>query len=418
MKSLTRIILGIFTIATVAVGANNTAMAAGANGSAHPGFHKGAKAKNIIFMVPDGMGLSNVTAARIFANGPDGPRLDFETLENIGYQSTHSADSTVTDSAAAASAWAMGEKFANLEVSCHGVTDEAGKKTGECDDVHETILEVAARRGKATGLVATSQISHATPAAFGSHSFSRYCGAEIARQYIEVSKVDVILGGGVYKTKDECDVYAQSFAPADKVQYIKDLAMANGYALAGTETEMNSVVASGSRKVLGMFTDGGKTPEYFRVDPTQVYPDEEPTLAEMTAAALDVLEENRKGFFLVVEGSQIDWEDHGNHLVGQISETLGFNEAVKEVLDWVDSNPRRKRNTLVVVVADHDTGGFAVNGPYGSLSEPGDIVEEGWTSGGHTAVDTIIYSQGPGSDMMNAALDNTDLFYIMKKAMR
>ena len=104
--------------------------------------------------------------------------------------------------------------------------------------------------------------------------------------------------------------------------------------------------------------------------------------------------------------------------MGQISETLGFNEAVKEVLDWVDSNPRRKRNTLVVVVADHDTGGFAVNGPYGSLSEPGDIVEEGWTSGGHTAVDTIIYSQGPGSDMMNAALDNTDLFYIMKKAMR
>lgn len=410
MKGFKKVILGMLTIALAAAGANGVVYARD--------LRKAPKAKNIIFMVPDGMGLSNTTAARIFANGPDGARLDFETLENIGYQSTHSANATVTDSAAAASAWAMGEKFDNGEISCHGIADTAGTKTGECVDNHPTILELAAQRGKTTGLVATSQISHATPAVFGAHTFSRNCGAEIARQYIEVSKVDVILGGSVYKTVPECNVYPDSFAPADKVQYIEDLAVANGYALAGTRSEMSSVAASGRNKVLGMFTGAGKTPEYFRVDPAITYPEEEPTLAEMTDAALDILEENRKGFFLMVEGSQIDWEDHANQLPGQIAETLGFNEAVKVVLDWIDAEPNRKRDTLVVVVADHDTGGFAINGPGGTLSQPGDIVEAGWTSGNHTAVDTIIYSQGPGGDLMNAALDNTDLYHIMKQVMR
>ncbi|WP_054694988.1 alkaline phosphatase [Desulfosarcina cetonica] len=121
------------------------------------GHHK--KAKNIIFMVPDGQGLSNVTAARIFKNGPDGMPLNQETLKNIGYQRTHSADSTVTDSAAAASAWAVGQKFLNGEISCHGDSE-----TGKCSDPVPTILELAEKMGMATGLVASSQISHATPA--------------------------------------------------------------------------------------------------------------------------------------------------------------------------------------------------------------------------------------------------------------
>jgi len=136
------------------------------------------KAKNIIFMVPDGMGLSNVTAARIFKNGPDGDPLYLETLPQIGYQRTHSKNSTVTDSAAAAAAWACGEKFNNNEVSYHD-----NDKNGECDTIPvRTILELAKERGKATGLVATSTITHATPAVWGAHVHYRNCETEIARQ--------------------------------------------------------------------------------------------------------------------------------------------------------------------------------------------------------------------------------------------
>ena len=377
------------------------------------------KAKNIIFMVPDGQGLSNVTAARIFKNGPDGDPLFQETLDTIGYQRTHSANSTVTDSAAAASAWAVGEKFVNGEISCHGGEND------ECVDVAPTILELAEIMGKATGLVATSQISHATPAAFGAHVFSRGCGLEIARQYIEDAGVDVILGGGVYHANPspECAVYTESYGAADGRQFIIDLAQANGYSYVADKESMNNTSAmKKSRKILGMFEQnsigGGKSVEMFRVDPSVDFPEGEPTLAEMTSAALDILEKDKDGLFLMVEGSQVDWEDHANRLKGQIAESLGFDEAVKVVLDWVDEKPSRKNDTLIIVVADHDTGGFAVNGPYGSLSEAGEIVEDGWTSGDHTAVDTIIYSQGPGSENLGKALDNTDLYYVMEEVLR
>ena len=356
------------------------------------------KAKNIIFMVPDGQGLSNVTAARIFRNGPDGEPLYQETLENIGYQRTHSANSTVTDSAAAASAWAVGEKFVNGEISCHS------DGVGGCVDLKPTILELAAGMGKATGLVASSQISHATPAAFAAHVPNRGDGVEIARQYIEDVGVDVVLGGGVYH------------ADATTRQDIIDSAIANGFTFAKNETEMNSAAAAGA-KVLGMFEQAGlhqgKTPEMFWVDGS-VYPEGEPTLAEMTSAALDILEEDKDGLFLMVEGSQIDWADHAWDVEYQIAESLAFDESVRVVLDWVNAKADRKNHTLIIIVADHDCGGFGVNGPYGTLSSAGDIVEDGWTGTNHTAVDTIIYSQGPGSEKLNAAVDNTDLYYVME----
>lgn len=373
------------------------------------------RAKNIIFMVPDGQGLSDVVAARIFKNGPDGAPLYQETLENIGYQRTFSANSTVTDSAAAASAWAIGQKFNNGEISCH-----AGEN-GECIDKIPTILELAGRKGRATGLVATSQISHATPAAFGAHVFSRGCGAEIARQYIEESGVDVILGGSLYGTKGSCSVYTESFKPADKRKYIIDLAGANNYTFVTDKAGLKSAVSGSSKKLLGMFEQNGagngKTVEMFRIDPSAGYPEDEPLLKDMTEAALDILEKDREGFFLLVEGSQVDWENHNNNVRGQIAESLGFDAAVKAVLDWINEKPGRKEKTLLIVVADHDCGGFAVNGPYGGISKAGDIVEAGWTSGSHTAVDTIIYSQGPGSKRLNAAVDNTFLYQVMKDAM-
>jgi alkaline phosphatase len=238
---------------------------------------------------------------------------------------------------------------------------------------------------------------------------SRKCETEIARQFIEVAKIDVLLGGGIGLNNNDPQFNCSQYLGHDPLDVIS-LAQNMGYAYVTTKSEMNAAVSGGTSKILGLFSEGGKTPETFWVDPSFTYAPEEPTLAEMTAAALDILEEDKDGFFLMVEGSQIDWANHANDIQYQIGETLGFDKAVQIIQNWIDSRPFRKFQTLVIIVADHDCGGFAINGPYGSLSEAGDIVEDGWTSADHTAGDTIIWSQGPGSQELGKALDNTDLF--------
>ncbi len=390
------------TVATAAAGSDAPKWAMG-----NPGVRLPA-AKNIILMVPDGLGMSYVTAARIFMNGPDGDPLYLERFPQIGYQRTHSANSTVTDSAAAGSAWAAGEKFNNGETSCHAVDDI-------CVEKPSTILELAKDKGKMTGLVATSTISHATPAAFGAHSHSRQCQAEIGRQLVEDTQVDVLLGGGIGGNRPNynCEQYL-----GQDPQSVVASAIASGYTYVTDEASMSDAVTAGNGKILGLFTPGGKTPERFWIDPAQVYPDGEPTLVEMTTAALDVLEEGRKGFFLMVEGSQIDWAGHAQDLDYLLAETIAFDQSVKAVMDWIDAKPFRRFQTLVVVVGDHETGGLMINGPYGTLSVAGDKIEDGWTSGGHTAQDTVIWSQGPGSNRLGGAIQNTDLFDAMQSVLK
>ena len=368
-------------------------------------------AKSIIFMVPDGMGLSNVTAARIFKAGCDGDSLYLETLPQIGYQRTHSANSTVTDSAAAASAWACGEKYRNGEISCH---DDDGD--GRCNDpVIATILEMAKQQGKATGLVVTSTITDATPAVWGAHVHSRRCETEIARQYIEKTGVDVLLGGGIGPDKQDACMKSSRINPGDLVIKAQS---GSGYTYVATKSELKAAVKKRKSKVLGLFAKKGKTPETNRVDHTLSYPEEEPTLPDMTTAALNILQRDPDGFFLMVEGSQIDWANHANDVRYQIGETLAFDEAVKVVLDWIEKKPERENHTLLVIVADHDCGGYSVNGPFNRLAGAGDIVDAGWTSTAHTAADTLIWSYGPGSQELGKALDNTDLFEVMARALK
>lgn len=368
------------------------------------------RAKNIIFMVPDGMGLADVTAARIFKNGPDGDRLSFEKMPVIGYQSTHSASSTVTDSAAAASAWASGEKYNNGEISCHDDNSD-----GACDSRPvRTLLDIAKAMGKSAGLVVTLDISHATPAAFGANVHNRKCEEEIARQYV-IRNIDVLLGGGIAKNRSSCLLPYSTDDYLDNV--LAEYASA-GYTIAMTEDEMDAAVDGGAAKLLGLFNDGGKTQEIFRVDPDQAYPEGEPTLPEMTEAALEMLAKNKKGFFLMVEGSQIDWANHAKNIQGQVAETLAFDQAVEVVLDWVNARYPRRMQTLVVVVPDHETSGFAIKGPYGSLSEQGDVIEDGWTGREHTATDVLIWAQGPNSQAFGQALDNTDLYALIKQVLQ
>lgn len=381
-------------------------------------------AKNIIFMVPDGMGLSNVTAARIFANGIAGEPLYMERLDRVGYQRTYSRNQTITDSAPAASAWACGQKFNDGEICFHA--------EGEANP--PTILELAKQYRKATGLVATSTITHATPAAFGAHVQKRGCEYEIGRQYIMQTQPDIILGGGFNKFSSAG--YNSSCGP--NAGDLTQLAVGNGYKYVKTKNQLMTAVDEVNRrkvlKVLGLFTPEGMTPECQRADTPYGNPDlaeglkctaapivtTEPRLAEMTKAALDILDNDKDGFFLMVEGSQIDWANHANSFEYQLGESLAFDDAVKTVLAWVNEKPWRKHETLIIIVADHDCGGFAINGPYGAdkLVTKGKIVP-GWTSKDHTGVDTIIWSQGPSSEKLaKGALENTYLYKVMKEAMR
>ena len=364
------------------------------------------KAKNIIFMAPDGMGLACVTAARIYKNGPNGQGLHMETLSAIGYQRTHSANSATTDSAAAASAWANGEKFRNGEISCHD-----DNRDGKCEPTPApTILELARERGKSAGLVVTSTVTHATPAAFGAHVPRRECESEIARQYIQVTGVEVILGGGAAKFNapkanvDDCGTFGDFIAAA----------RTRGYGVVYTKDAMEEAVSRGTKKLLGLFARNEKSPELFRVFPAEHYRVDEPTLPQMTAAALEILEKDQDGFFLLVEGAQIDWAGHNNNLPYQISETLAFDEAVKVVLDWINEEQRRKLDTLVIIAPDHETGGFAIRGAGKENYKPGDLVKDAWTTKKHTAVDVVIWSQGPGSKFLGRAVDNTDLYKVMR----
>ena len=351
-------------------------------------------AQNIIFMVSDGMGLSNVTAARIYKNGLGGDPLHMETLPVIGYQRTYSEDSTITDSASAASAWACGEKFNNGEICKH-----SGNET-----YPRSILELAKEKLKATGLVATSTITHATPAAFGAHVTDRSCEKEIARQYIQLANPDVILGGGKERfwslVADPCGTSGDFLLEAKN----------KGYALAYTESEMKAAVSRKVDKILGVFNNENMVPEYKRTSDIG-----EPKLHEMTAAALAILDKNPQGFFLLVEGSQIDGGNHTNNFEFMVKELLALDEAVRVILEWISEKPVRKKNTLLIITSDHETGGFAIVGPSNTVSKKGDLnsIEVGWISRKHTGGDTVIWSQGPGSQELGKALNNTDIYKVM-----
>lgn len=344
--------------------------------------------KNIVFMVPDGMGFPNVSAARIYAFGTGSKRLHFESLEQIGYQSTHSANSMVTDSAAAASAWACGEKFNNREISFHRKTQTYPK----------TILELARDKGKKTGLIATSAITHATPAAFGSHVIDRRMESEIARQYIFKTKVDVILGGG-----------KKFFADLETPEIVS-----YGYAMVETREQMIKSIEK--EKLLGLFEKSSLTPVYKKENMKNT--GKVPSLAEMTHVALRILEKHDEGFFLLIEGSQIDWANHKKNQEYMISEILEFDRAVKAVLDWLELEQCRKQETLLIIVPDHDCGGFSITDPkQKKIENSGEYVNSKWISSNHTGEDTLIWSQGPYSQHLGKAIDNTDIFHIIKAAL-
>lgn len=335
----------------------------------YPVFENG-KVKNIIFLIGDGMGLAQLQAARIRAVGTSG-KLYIEKLPVTGIKRTHSANSLITDSAASGTALAAGVKTNNGMI---GVTPE-GKKV-------KSILEAARDKGMATGLVATSTITHATPASFASHVPSRSDEATIATHIIE-NRVNVIFGGG------KKFFVPQTFEGSGRkdAKNLVDEAKEFGYKFVETKDEMS---AADGEYILGLF----------QMEPmTTVGP--EPMIAEMTSKVIEILSRDKDGFFLMVEGSQIDWECHDNDPDNTIRQTLLFDLAVKEAMDFA----LKDRETLVIVTADHETGGIAING--GILS--GNVLILGWTTKGHTGSPVPVYAFGPHAQRFTGVLDNTDV---------
>ncbi|MFC2098194.1 alkaline phosphatase [Bacteroidota bacterium] len=322
---------------------------------------------NIILMIGDGMGTSHIYAG-MMANGG---HLNLEKCEYVGFQKTYSANSDITDSGASATALASGIKTLNgaIGVDPNGVPVI-------------TILELAEENGLSTGLLATSTITHATPAAFAAHNPDRGEYEEIALD-ISQSNVDLIIGGGRYH-----------FSRREDGQNLLEKMTEQGYFIAD---ELDDVPGSHSGPV-AVFSDSLAMPS--------INSGRGDLLVRSTEFAVNRLSNNLEGFFLMVEGSQIDWEAHGHRTQGVVAEMLDFDEAVGKALDFAEKDG----NTLVVVTADHETGGFNVL--EGGPKNP--EIEGAFTTDGHTGVMVPVFAYGPGSEEFAGIYENTMIFEKMK----
>lgn len=295
--------------------------------------------KNVVLMIPDGTSVSHITLARWFA---DDKKLAMDEIVT-GLVKTHWADGTITDSSAAATAFSTGNK---TEIGCVGVVPVCDRNSGKSyKKPVATLIEAAKVSGIATGVVCTSNLNDATPACFSSHVEDRLLRDLVSEQQV-YSGVDVFLGGGSdwyfsgdrrYNRKDGRD--------------LKDEIVKNGYHFVTSKEEM---LLSHSPKLWGSFA-----PVELPIDDESV-----PTLQEMTKKSLDILSKNNKGFFLMVEGSKIDWASHYNDTSEVIKEVLAFDDAVREALDFA----KLHTDTVVIVCPDHGNGGLSIgNDTLGNL---------------------------------------------------
>ncbi|TMU84468.1 alkaline phosphatase [Bacillus sp. BHET2] len=403
---------------------------------------KHSNPKNVIFMIGDGMGVPYTTGLRYMNDNPDTVEMEKTAFDPylVGLQTTYPEDEeeNVTDSAAAATAMSGGVKTYNNAIAVDN--DKSNVKT---------VLEQAKENGMSTGIVATSEITHATPASYGAHEEQRKSEDAIANDYYDEMingehKIDVMLGGGT------------DFFERDDRNLAKQF-QNDGYSYVKSADELKN---DDNKQVLGLFSEVGMDKMIDREE-------KQPSLADMTTSALDRLKTDKDGFFLMVEGSQIDWAGHDNDVVSGMSEMRDFEQAFEKVRDFAKENGE----TLVIVTADHSTGGISIgaDGEYNwdptpiqaakhtpdfmakqivdgasvedtlaenidlelteeevasvkTAAENGDIKEidnaiekifdkrsgTGWTTDGHTGDDVPVYAFGPQKERFAGRIDNTD----------
>ncbi len=446
--------------------------------------HADGEAKNVIFFLGDGMGIPVSTAARIFKYGEDG-NLTMDGLPYAGFVRTFSNNAQTTDSAPSMSAYMTGVKMNNDVVSMSqdtllvSVPNVDALNANQCGTANgkpvATILELAKAAGQGTGVVTTTRVTHATPAATYAHICNRDLENDIAAQLTPGGAgfnaklgdgVDVVLGGG---TNNFLPTTAGGKRPdgRDLTAELK----AKAYTYVSNKTGFDAVPASAS-KLVGLFTKSHMTYEQER-DSTK-----EPSLAEMTGKAIDILSKNKRGFFLMVEGGRIDHALHETTAIRALKETIAFDDAIKTALDKMRAVDPELRNTLIVVTADHDhtmvMNGYAKRTGPTTATNPGvlglvknvvtganevdaegmpysilgfgngenrtagarssvaaltDDITSGTTyhqeagvrmsAGGetHGSGDIMLLADGAGADKIRGVIDNTKVFGFMKRAL-
>jgi alkaline phosphatase len=319
--------------------------------------------KNIILLIGDGMGTSQVYAGYTAKKSI----MNITSMPVSGFSVTWSADDFITDSGAGGTALSSGIKTKNGSIG----VDTSGKSV-------ETILEMAEKRGLSTGLVSTSSITHATPASFIAHTPNRSKYEDIAYDFLRTD-IDVFIGGG----------YNNFARRADSLNLIDSL-KARGYFIARDLKDVNIQ----STKRLAALLAYEHLPQMSKGRGNML-----PNATEM---AISMLDKNDKGFFIMIEGSQIDWGGHANDVAYIVDEMVDFDNAVGKALEFA----AKDGETLVIVTADHETGGLGIIG--GSIAT-GDV-QGAFLVKDHTATMVPVFAFGPGSEMFTGVQDNTDIF--------
>ena len=345
-----------------------------AGSSASPQDTSWAKPKNVIFLIGDGMGLPQITGAMYMQNN----KSAFEQFQNIGFHKSHSSDNLVTDSAAGATAFASGVKTYNGAVGVNAKKEPV-----------PTILEMAEKKGMATGMLVTCSVVHATPACFIAHVAGREDKEEAALGFLD-TPIDIFIGGGMNyfnKRRDGRDLVKEL---ENKGYIISDSSQVDIYNL-----NLNT------KKNVGYFTS--------REEPLSLYEGRQYALPATNKVINFLKDRSPAGFFLMIEGSQIDWGGHANDAKYVVDEMQEFEKQINEVMDWA----RKDGNTLVVVTADHETGGFAIQ-PGSKMND----IKVAFTTKSHTALMISVFAYGPGSEAFRGIYDNTDIFFKLKAAMQ
>ena len=328
-----------------------------------------SEVKNVILLIGDGMGLAQSYAAYL-ANDKS---LSIYTMPYTGLSITSCADREVTDSGAGGTAIATGHKANYKAIGLD-----------ENNISHPSLLKIAKQYGKSTAIVCSCDLTHATPAAFVANVKNRDLQEQIALSYLE-EYCDIALGGGAERFTSK--------GRKDKLNLIDSLAK-RGYAVVYSQDELSKCE---SEKIFGLFAEGHLPEASKRGGVMQQY----------MLKALEQLDKNPNGFFMMLEGSRIDMEAHLNKYDAMVEETLDFDRCVAIALDFA----KRKGNTLVVVTADHETGGL-------TLPAKGSKTKDKWTTLNHTGVPVPIYSFGPGAENFTRVMQNTDIFFEIYKLMK
>jgi len=346
-----------------------------------------ARARNIIIMIGDGMGPAVIGLTKYYSRYVDG--TSFLNIEKVADDSsiailyTLSGSNLVTDSAAAATALFCGIKTINGRVGID-----------ENNNLAENVLEKAQLLGKSVGLVTTTDVTDATPAGFSVHVLSRHDKQKIANQQLE-KKINVIFGGG-----------RNNF----NIQKAREF----GYDIVFTREELLKIDFKKSDFVIGLFSETDLSFASKRKK-------QEPSLMEMTRTALEILSKNKDGFLLLIEGGRIDHACHENNPENLIKDMIEFDQTIGVVKDFIETK-NIKDETLLLITADHDTGGVAIGrvnyGDYATVEDLKELKGIFWASKDHTACPVILIGTGPGSEKIKGFKDNTFVYQLISSAIQ